>query len=383
MDLSPTYCENIYKNLYIERAANGQFRVGSCCFNRPGPAIDRVDFFNDSYLQSQRSGIQQGEKVPGCVVCWNEESTGTSIFRAKDPLHPDPYQPVLLGIDYNVEPICNARCIMCSSYYSSAWAAEDEKFGQSADRKFFDIKSKRLDLDLDFSHLQKIYFNGGEPLLSNDFAMMLDKICTSQGGLSQVDVSFNTNGSVFPDQGVIDLLDQARSVLINLSIDATGGEFEYIRYPLQWDSIVENTGKFSTFLKNNDKVSIRITANVGIHNVLEIASLQSWAADMKRISPRLQDVSLAPTLGKLSFDNASIKLKNILLETVNDDNIRSWIKNSQDGTDAWRLWLEELDQRRSLQWRTGLSKLSQAYEKIQPQHSLIKYPYNLTRGSHG
>jgi molybdenum cofactor biosynthesis enzyme MoaA len=373
MDLSPTYCENIYKNLYIERAANGQFRVGSCCFNRPGPAIDRVDFFNDDYLRSQRAGIQQGEKVPGCVVCWNEESTGTSIFRAKDPLHPDPYRPLLLGIDYNVEPICNARCIMCSSYYSSAWAAEDEKFGQSADRKFFDIKSKSLDLDLDFSHLQKIYFNGGEPLLSNDFSMMLDKIYKSQGGLSQVDVSFNTNGSVFPDQGVVDLLDQARSVLINLSIDATGREFEYIRYPLEWASIVENTEKFSTFLKNNHKVSIRITANVGIHNVLEIPSLQSWAAGMKRISPRLQDVGLAPTLGKLSFDSTSTELKNILLETVQDDNIRSWIKNSQPSADTWRPWLEEIDQRRSLRWQERLSKLFQTYEKITTVNTAVKY----------
>ena len=366
MDLSPTYCENIYKNLYIERAANGQFRVGSCCFNRPGPAVDHVDFLNDQYLQSQRSGIQQGEKIPGCVVCWNEESTGTSIFRAKDPLHPDPYHALLLGIDYNVEPICNAKCIMCSSYYSSAWAAEDEKFGQSAGRKFFDIKSKNLALDLDFSHLQKIYFNGGEPLLSNDFAMMLDKINGSQDRLSQVDVSFNTNGSVFPAQNVIDLLDQARSVLINLSIDATGREFEYIRHPLEWASVVENTRKFSTFLKNNSKVSIRITANVGIHNVFEIPSLQSWAADMKATSPRLQDVTFAPTLGKLSFDSTSIKLKNILLDAVNDENIRSWIKNSQDGSDAWCPWLEELDQRRSLHWASELPRLSQAYEKIQP-----------------
>ena len=55
---------------------------------------------------------------------------------------------------------------------------------------------------------------------------------------------FNTNGSIFPDDNLMQLLDECKSVHFLLSIDDIGDRFSMLRYPNKWSVVEENIKKF-------------------------------------------------------------------------------------------------------------------------------------------
>ena len=54
---NPYYCPLLFQGLYVEKVNNSQVRVAACCLNRPGPAVDKIDFEHDPYLQHQRQQV--------------------------------------------------------------------------------------------------------------------------------------------------------------------------------------------------------------------------------------------------------------------------------------------------------------------------------------
>lgn len=372
---NPAYCSYIFKNIYIEKYPGNQAKVSACCVNTSDHPKSYINFESDPYLQEQRQRIGQGEKIKSCDYCWRQESQGTHSLRRMSNEYitsPDPYKIELLGIDYNVEPICNAKCIMCDSYFSSAWAAENRKHGLPVGlRDFGTIHRSNATLDLDLSRLERIYFNGGEPLLSEEMPNMLRRISETQGGLKKVHVSLNTNGSIKPSQEILDLWRQINSLTINFSIDATDIAFEYIRNPLVWKDVVENLKELASnsVISNHHGYRVDIGCTVGVHNILEVADLRIWFDQLKQDLPFLHTLSVHPCQGVLGFDYVSQKLAHELSQQLEDhpmdDRMRAWLQSSDKLDDsAWIQHLESLDRRRDLDWRQSLPRLASMISKI-------------------
>lgn len=373
MDINDSYCFFVYKNIYIERYSQGSVRISACCINDPGELTHKIDFEGDKLLAFQRKEMQQKQRPKGCSACWHKEDAGTLSYRRyvnhnlKD-FDGDPYKTELLGIDYNVSPICNARCIMCGSLFSSSWAAEDKKFGVPVDpmRDYGRVRHNQMHDALDLSHLNRIYFNGGEPLLTDEPMQMLQHIKQQQGSLRGLNVSMNTNASIYPDEGMLDMLQQCASVLINFSIDACGDEFEYIRYPLSWSTV--NSVVHRLIALGMPGMEFTIAATVGVHNFLELPALHSWTNHLNSLRPLTPiELVLQPTNGNLGLHNTSnafkTKVKSILGSSDTDQRVLSFLGTPRDpwATDHghWQCLLAELDRRRGLDWRTSLPKLAE------------------------
>lgn len=371
---SPTYCSKIYKSLYIEKNNDGNVAISPCCVSKTNP-VEKIDFYKDPILLENRIKVQAGEKLEKCNYCWNLEDKGLGSYRDKTneiDWKNDSYEVKLVKIDYNVPPICNAKCIVCSAFFSSAWAEEDRKFKrQTTVRSINNILKSNYDLGLDLTSLVDIYFNGGEPFLTNDIVIMLKEIKSQQGSLSKLTVDINSNGSIFPNEEQLSLLKECKRINFRFSIDAIEEQFEYIRYPLKWDQVSSN---IENICKELPQALIFIVPNAGVHNILEMNKVKAWSESLgTRVSNKVI-CRVSPTLGNLSLDQTSKELKLLLKEALVDPDpiVLALLNNAQDRPDVPRkdninIWSDNLwriDNRRNLNWKETFKKLNELNELV-------------------
>jgi hypothetical protein len=368
------YCPLIFKGMYVERHSADTSLVAPCCA-ATGTVVDnsQVNFDTNPLLLRLRQENQAGIASKECKVCWDQEKyTGRSLRTSSVEYHASlqtvPYQVTgLHNIDWNVEPICNAKCIICSSYHSSAWAAENQKFDPDSAlpiRTAGSARSNSIIDTVDFSTLKRIYFNGGEPVLSQDPELILQKLADT-GSLEKTQVAFNMNGSCMPSKNLIELLKRAERVNVFFSIDGTEQQFEYIRYPLNWNTVKDNINKIMQL--GFDEVCM--TTALGIHNLHIAQRTEDWWLDFTK-SYRGQIVinnTYQLVVGSLNISSASNALKHQLLKDFENTvgPVAELITNCLSactGNDRWIAWLDRLDHRRSLSWRQTLPELYRAVQ---------------------
>lgn len=358
------YCPAIHHGMYVERKDADKVSVAPCCTAQSQLCSNQqLNFANNLFLQRLREENSKGIASSACQVCWDQEKyTGRSLRLSSIEFYEQCQSTDgLLNLDWNVEPICNAKCIICSSYHSSAWLAEDQKFANNAHQFYRTAASSRSNdvIDqLDLSTLERVYFNGGEPVLSQDPVKILTKL-QQQQRLDQVFVGFNMNGSKMPSDQMIALLKQAKHVTVYFSIDGIEEKFEYIRNPLSWKEL-QITVKKMLDLGVNDAC---MSTTLGIHNLQIAQETEDWWKDFT--SSYANNIKIFNTYqlvtGPLSISNASTELKQQLLTELNPARSAEQFGinclSTAQGSDAWLPWLEHLDQRRNLDWRRVLPQL--------------------------
>ena len=366
------YCPLIFKGMYVERHSAETSAVAPCCA-ATGETVDnsQVNFDTNPLLLRLRRENQAGLASKECQVCWDQEKyTGRSLrissieYYAKS--QHNPYQVSgLQNLDWNVEPICNAKCVICSSYHSSAWAAENQKFDPDMGlpiRTASAAKSNSIIDAIDFSNTKRVYFNGGEPVLSQDPELILQRLANS-GNLENTQVAFNMNGSCMPSNNMIALLKQAAHVTVFFSIDGTEQQFEYIRYPLKWDTVKVNIDKIMQL--GFDQVCM--TTALGIHNLHIAQRTEDWWHDFTKNYRGQIGINNTYQLvvGMLSIKLASESLRHQMLKDFENiaGSAAELITNCLSacaGNDQWIGWLNKLDRRRDLNWRQTLLELYRA-----------------------
>jgi uncharacterized radical SAM superfamily Fe-S cluster-containing enzyme len=366
------YCPLIFKGMYVERHSAETSAVAPCCA-ATGETVDnsQVNFDTNPLLLRLRRENQAGLASKECHVCWDQEKyTGRSLRTSSIEYYAksqhNPYQVSgLQNLDWNVEPICNAKCVICSSYHSSAWAAENQKFDPDMGlpiRTASAAKSNSIIDAIDFSNTKRVYFNGGEPVLSQDPELILQRLANS-GNLENTQVAFNMNGSCMPSNNMIALLKQAAHVTVIFSIDGTEQQFEYIRYPLKWDTVKVNIDKIMQL--GFDQVCMATA--LGIHNLHIAQRTEDWWHNFTKnyrgqigINNTFQLV-----VGMLSIKSASESLRHQMLKDFENvaGSAAELITNCLSacaGNDQWIGWLNNLDRRRDLNWRQTLPELYRA-----------------------
>lgn len=355
--------------MYVERRDSENSIVAPCCAAK-GELFtnDQIDFDSNPFLQRLRKENAAGIASAECQECWNSEKyqgtsrriisqnfvnmTSSSIFNSSNQCFDK--------LDWNVEPICNGKCIICSGYYSSAWAAEDIKFigthVRELERSLSDSKRNNIIDSLDLTTLKKVYFNGGEPVLSRDLVDLLTKL-DNLGRLSQVEVGFNMNGSTMPSTELIRLLKKAKKVKIFVSIDGIKEKFEYIRNPLKWTDLEHNIEQ----LIKLEFDEMFMTTALGIHNLQIAAETEKWwitfTSQFQNSTTIIKNICQL-VHGRLSIANISSSLRDQILTDMQGASHEPIYYNlginclkTANGDDKWIFWLESLDRRRNLNWK--------------------------------
>ncbi len=358
------YCKHLFKTLYFQKDSENSAKLSVCCVAKMSEEKSLINF-DDEFLKNQRTFfLETGNLPPACEVCDSLENKTGQSFRTSNTENTviQDTNPILETLQYNCDNICNLKCVVCSSYFSSSWIEDEKKLGIERlvkIEKMKPTKHNKLILDLDFSNLETVYFNGGEPLMSRDHINLMNHLKLNFD-TSKISLSYSTNGTFFVSDEVIELWKSFQSVNLMFSLDAVEKAFEYVRYPASWDLVTTNIKKFHDL--NLPQLVLRIQANIGLHNILYLDDIHAWVKQNNYAcnSPTL-------TIGGLEIFNFPFEYKNKLLNHVENysnfdgkENIINSIKNINSGNKYdWKDYFEKLDSIRNVNWKESLSKLNE------------------------
>lgn len=231
-------------------------------------------------IENVKSSMLRGEKPVECSKCWNLESNGLKSdrqvknstldwvldrdleFIIEDAKKED---NKILMLKLLTSYTCNATCVSCNSHASSSWYQLEKKmFNIVPEKSYKFVDLEEVNQQVDFKNLKMLSLIGGEPLYEKKNFELLEHIL--ELGNDTVFLSLVTNGSVALTSRQKTVLSKFKNINFSVSIDGTEDVFEYVRYPLKWDELLENL-KF--FREVSDNVSSNYTIsnlNVIYHN---------------------------------------------------------------------------------------------------------------------
>jgi MoaA/NifB/PqqE/SkfB family radical SAM enzyme len=253
------------------------------------------EIYHSDYMQDLRKNFLAGNKPVTCQRCWDEEAAGrtskriNSRIRLKEYYNSVDFQNTnpnqLWFIDLKLGNICNLKCRICGSWSSSKWAKEEiDYIPELLDRKTHLAYTYLKDgawpresevfwdnLKTLLPNIKYFEFTGGEPFLIEQHFELL-RYAVEQGYSKNIEIHYNTNGTVFPEQA--DLWENFKHVEIAFSIDNVGARFEYERYGADWNEVQANIAKFTAMRSN--KISTQLCTTMNIQNVYYLPELCDW-----------------------------------------------------------------------------------------------------------
>lgn len=352
------YCYDQFKTLHIRSTNSGQVLVSPCCAAQTVPVVaDQFDFETDNFLTQTRQHALADRPAPACSNCWRQEEQNPPSRRFfSNQNRPQDISVELNRVDITTQNVCNLACIMCSSYSSSLWAKEE---GLTDQDYSFEDKLK-LFRRLDHRHIYQMHFTGGEPLMSTEHLKMLN-IYSESAPLSQLHISYNTNGTFFPDQRVLDVWAQVRAIDLVISLDATGPAAELVRWPCSWQHVAENVAKFFALRQQLPHLKIGIIGCASNYNLWELADVVDFVRTFESDQAVHFQVNhrdfFAPALLPPEMKSAVVER---LTPYSDFQNLIPTVISKLDRLDESQRWygfkkyMNELDQRRGTNWRTVL-----------------------------
>lgn len=179
--MTDTWCSLAWNHHFIGPGGNCKpccrFK-GQCMPNENNLNTDSLDsLFNNKFMSELRNKMLKGERIEGCSKCYEEEDTGKRLSLRQnynrqsflthdiDILHPN-----IRFLEVAFSNACDLMCVMCNSYFSTAWNKENIENISSLNFKRY----KYMTIDIDkirsvIPGLRHLKFTGGEPLLIKEY----------------------------------------------------------------------------------------------------------------------------------------------------------------------------------------------------------------------
>jgi organic radical activating enzyme len=259
---------------------------------------DFADIQNSNHMRQLREGFLAGQKPQTCRKCWNEERSGRTskrmhtLDRLKHTLQDDEWSTdakPLMFLDLKLGNICNLKCRICGSWSSSQFASEEIAWLPREEQKSsYAYKMLRAgawpkentqfwsQIDSVLTDIRYIEFTGGEPFMIDQHFDMLQGI-VDRGIANQVEIHYNTNGTLFPDRGP-DIWKHFKTVEIAFSIDDVGSRFEYQRSNADWAVVLDNITSFQYLQSQMPNLQLQCCTTVNVFNVRYLDEVAHWMA---------------------------------------------------------------------------------------------------------
>lgn len=394
-----------YRQPGLNRKSDGDFVY----VNKDKPS----DYWNTDYMKSVRKKLMNNETPRECMICYKEEASG---YRSKRQWENDEWSEKLnfddvlakvkddgeapfdiRYIDMKLGNKCDLACLMCNPADSSLWIPDynkliDSELSEKAkDQLMWKKDEGKLnwykmdapfwkDIESNLDTIENLYIIGGEPTINPEFKSFLE-MCVKSGHSNRINLRFNTNGYTTTKE-LDHLYTCFKTCLIHLSLDGFGAHHNLIRYPSNWETMLEKLDYWDN-TADNIKVTIDLTAS--ILNIMHIPDFVKWKIqqNFKKINMDINQGFIgihylhSPDFLKVTVLPKSIKEK--IVKKYED--FYNWIKdnveygdhklskyqkfnalidsmNSKDESDKWPVALEYLDKMdniRKTSWRQILT----------------------------
>lgn len=240
----------------------------------PGSKMDTKDhsfkdFLESGWRQELISHEEAGTWPKQCRGCLDIETTGLKSYRLEVINDKHRHLHVQTG------NICDSDCVMCGPQWSTKVMSrlkmkpdpEKQYLGKTnvPVRSIWNEPASIENLREAAKWTDHIHFGGGEPLIDKRIWDFIETIARSD-----LSISFVTNLNTLPSARGFELLKSFKNVGMNVSIDATGRLYEWIRHGLSYKRVMTNLATIKTM-----GIGAAINCEVQAHNVANIPAHHS------------------------------------------------------------------------------------------------------------
>jgi len=242
--------------------------ISPCCaYTNQIKLHSKTQYWSSEQLKNIQQNMLNNVRDTGCNVCWEKEDRGYSSLRQHsnqiyathiDQIKQNNKQNNPFYLDLRLGNLCNLKCRMCTSEWSSQIAGEildnpNEEWIDTPKQKIIELDNDTWELlDQWIPYVRRVFMTGGEPTIIKRNLDYINKIIIS-GQSRNVELIFTTNATNI-NQNFIDIGKNFKSVSYNVSIDAVGELANYIRYPSNWQTINDNLKKIGTGVSLNTTI---------------------------------------------------------------------------------------------------------------------------------
>jgi Iron-sulfur cluster-binding domain len=318
------------------------------------------EYKNSDFLQQLKQDFLEEKWPVGCDRCRIEEENSIASKRQLDWTRwQEQYRLYDLGqADFITASLafgntCNLTCITCGPHASSRWEKEAQVlFAKSVPHFKFYKNNFINDFTSNAPNVIHLDIPGGEPFLSGVFeqkTLLQHYIDTGQA--QYISLHYTTNATVFPDTDWWNIWTYFKEIDIQLSIDGVGAQYEYIRYPADWNQLVENTSQYLDIQTKKHNLKLSVSHTVSAYNIYYLDEFFSWCYNIGLPSPWLgkvytpvymkpevwNDPAKKFIIDKLMRSNIQeVNIWSNLLNTANDNNLFEEFKTKLHLHDQYR-----------------------------------------------
>ncbi|MCA8950335.1 MAG: radical SAM protein [Planctomycetes bacterium] len=243
----------------------GKHIPGSAGIGRLSPDCSISDVIHGEIWRGVTDDFANGRVPAGCTDCMNRERQ-TGYSKRKYFYRPN-WRSGITFLEVNSTNLCPLQCRHCGQHLSHRWARQRGAPVHKPDSALL-LKNLR---ELDLSHLERVAFKGGEPMMNSDVPTVLAHL-QDIGRLSEVTVVFTTSGSLIRED-VVPWLSAAKRTYFGISIDGIDEVQTYIRHG---PSNVARIDDFVRFYSQVPRVAFGMQPSVMIYNVFSLDRMAEW-----------------------------------------------------------------------------------------------------------
>ena len=274
------------------------------------------EWLSSDYLREVRESFLQDKQHPNCHACWRHEKNGFTSMRNRS--HKE-YQ--IFGIDVDNPRVnaleiafgntCNLKCLMCKEQNSSSILHENKILGvnqfEQHDFQWNDKAIEHVKEVLQEMKPKLLNVRGGEPLYEKRLFKLLDEI--SEQDAKKMILHISTNATIWNDKWE-KMLQKFQLIRFMFSVDAINEQYEYIRYPADWNTTSNNILKINAM--HNTKCLVHtVVMNL---NIMHLKPLINWCNQ----NNLFLDVDIIQTPSFYRIDNLLPDLKAKAIAHCND-----------------------------------------------------------------
>ena len=253
------YCPRL--DHFVRFNPNGT--VSRCGHMVMAPQFDSLEQMETSeWLQVIKDQFWQEVWPAECVRCEEVEQTSPSSIRihavALDRLET---QPDYLQVGGVLDNICNAACQTCNPGCST-------RIGGLSGKTFPIVNNSNRFQQLPQDRIRHLDINGGEPSYSKNYKKLLTNLPPNLQTLR-----LNTNCNIVLDE-LTAIADRGVEVTVTASCDGIGSVFEFVRWPIQWDTFYRNLMTYKTM-----PVKLNLWTTVSVLNLGDLPNIQAFAQE--------------------------------------------------------------------------------------------------------
>ena len=296
-----------------------------CCMSDPDYPVGNTqneslqEIWNSPKMRELRLNMLQDKPSKECRRCYELEENGMGTLRTGSlilyPHHMDKVAQTsddgnagdvnMAYLDIRFSNLCNLKCRSCGPQFSSSWF-EDHKslYGSVMHDKILKVRKDMLnfmdELEPLLDSVERVYWAGGEPLITDEHYRILDKWIAM--GKRDVCMDYTTNFTQmrYKRKTAFEYWNAFDTVRVAASLDANHARAEYLRKNMDWNQVVQNR---RDMIEQCPHVYFEVTPTVSVYNVLNLPDFHKEWIEEGLVEPANWRINilLDPTYMRLSI----------------------------------------------------------------------------------